>query len=236
MIAATYREPMIRRAAAVAALGLALGGMLAAGSCEPETAKDTSPGALDVKLIVLDLEAQPSDGKVIVGIQFLSGGSVVDVGSGDIALCDGVTLTRNALLGQAYAGRVPLRPAGQSYRFEYKRGSTTTTVDLPAPARPTLTSPAPGSTLARTMPLQVTYPAGGGAAVIVSTSSPAGSNDHGERPDNGSYGPVDVSAFQAGTGHVALKRVFRPQLSGTTFRSAVGDLTTMSARAPVTWT
>jgi hypothetical protein len=214
---------------------IGLAALVVATSCEAPVATDTSPGALDVKLIVLDLEPTPSDGKVIVGIQFFSSGNVVQVGTG-VANCDGVNLTPNALLGNAYAERVPLRSPGQAYHFAYKHGSTTTTVDVPAPTRPTITSPSPNQPVARTATVSVTYPPGGGAAVIVGTSTTNGYTEHGEQQDNGTYSNVDMTAQPAGAGSVKLKRIFRSTFSGTAFKSAVGEVTTGSAHVSVVWT
>lgn len=205
------------------------------GSCEPATPSDTSPGALDLKVIILDLEANPSDGKVIVGMQFSSGGKAANVGT-NVATCDGVNLTQNVLLGNAYAERVPLRAPGQLYHFTYQHGGTTVTVDVPAPARPTVTSPAPNAQVPRSTTFTVTYPPGSGAAVIVGTNSTKGYNEHGEQPDTGTYGNIDVTGATAGAGSVALKRIFRPVLTGTAFKSAVAEVTTMSGRVPITWT
>jgi hypothetical protein len=204
-------------------------------SCQAPVATDTSPGALDVKLIVLDLEPTPSDGKVIVGMQFFSNGNIVQVGTG-VANCDGVNLTLNPLIGNAYAERVPLLSPGLSYHFAYIYGSTTTTVDVPAPPRPTITSPAPNQSVARTATVSVTYPPGGGAAVIVGTTTTDGYTEHAEQPDNGTYSNVDMTAEPAGAGSVKLKRIFRPTFSGTAFKSAVGEVTTASADVPVVWT
>lgn len=205
-----------------------------AGACTPPTAADTSPGALDLKVIVLDLTPTPSDGKVIVGMQFLSGGQVVQVGV-NVSTCDGVTLTQNALIGNAYAGRVPLRAPGASYHCAYQHGGTTTTVDVPAPARPTITSPAPNAQVVRGAAVTVTYPIGGGAAVVVGTTTTNGYTEHAEQPDNGTYGGLDMTAQPAGPGTVALKRIFRPTFSGTGFRSATGDISTKSGDVPVVW-
>lgn len=209
--------------------------VVSGGSCDPVTPSDTSPGALDLKVIILDLEPNPTDGKVIVGMQFLSGGKPANVGT-NVATCDGVNLTQNVLIGNAYAERVPLRAPGQLYHFTYQHGGTTVAVDVPAPARPTLTSPAPNAQVPRSTTFTVTYPPGGAAAVVVSTSSAQGSNEHGEQPDNGTYGNVDMTGAAAGAGSVALKRIFRPVLTGTAFRSATAEVTTMSGRVPVTWT
>lgn len=210
--------------------------LLSAGSCQPATAADTSPGMLDLKIILLDLDDHPTDGKVIVGMQFWSGGKVVQVSTSDIAMCDGVTLTQNALLGNAYAERVPLRAPGQNYHFSYQHSGTTVTVDLVAPARPSITTPTPNASVPRTATVTVTYPTGAGAAVTVTTRTGAGSTTHAEKPDNGTYGSIDLTAAPASSGSVALSRIFRPVISGTAFRSAVGEMTTMSADVPVTWT
>lgn len=224
-----HRRTLGRLAALLLALVLVSG-----GSCDPVTPPDTSPGALDLKVIILDLTPTPSDGKVIVGMQFMSGGQVANVGT-NVATCDGVNLTQNALLGNAYAERVPLRAPGQQYHFAYQHGGTTVTVDVPAPARPTITSPAPNAQVARSTTFTVTYPPGSGAAVIVSTDSSQGSNEHGEQPDTGTYGNINTTGVAAGAGSVALKRVFRQTLAGTAFKSATSEVTTMSGRVPITW-
>lgn len=223
------------RTLGTALIGLAALIVAGGGSCTPATASDTSPGALDVKAIVLDLTPTPTDGKVIVGMQFLSGGIVVQVGT-NVATCDGVTLTQNALIGNAYAARVPLKSPGQSYHFAYQYNGTTTTLDVPAPARPTITSPAPNAQVARTAAVTITYPPGGGAAVIVGTTTANGYTEHGEQPDSGTYGNVDMTAQPVGAGSVGLKRIFRPTFTGTGFKSAVGDISTKSADVAVTWT
>jgi hypothetical protein len=169
-------------------------------------------------------------------MQFLSGGQAAQVGANDIAMCDGVKLTQNVLVGNAYAERVPLRSPGQKYHFTYQHNGTTVAVDVVAPSRPSITTPTANASIPRSANVAVTYPTGGGVAVTVTTTTGAGSTRLAEKPDTGVYANIDVSTAPPGAGGVALSRIFRPILSGTAFKSAVADVTTMSDRVPVTWT
>lgn len=187
-------------------------------SCNPVTPANTSPGALDVKIDFVD-EPTTSDGKNLVAIQFLSGGSVVQFGNGETVSCNGVMLTYNGLVF-AYAGRVPIQPVGGAYTFVYTRSGVNTTVALSVPPRPVFTSPASGATVARSNSLTIQYVAGMGTGVDAGASDGStGIQRNVYEPDNGTYTGLDVSSLHVGTGTLSLTRKFDNMPSGTGFHS-----------------
>jgi len=148
----------------VRSLGLvALGAAFVTAACSnPVSPTDTSPGALDVRIAVLDI--YPNQNDLAVVMQFLSGGKVVKFASGETVTCDNVALSFNGLTS-GYAGRVPQLAPGGKFQFVYTRSGTQTTVEVTAPARPAILTPASNANVPRTTSLTITYTPAGGAAL-----------------------------------------------------------------------
>lgn len=217
----------------IGALALAFALTTVAACNKPVSPADTSPGALDVKVSVLDTDAQQNTLAVVM--QFFSGGSVAQFSGGETVTCNNVTLTFNGLVC-GYAGRVPLLAPGGTYRFAYTRNGTQTAVDVTAPPRPAILTPPANATVARTTNLTIAYSAGGAAAVRGSASDGStGLGGPGEQPDNGTYTGLDVSSLKAGPGSIGLTRILRFAQSGTAFKTAAVEYN-VSADRPVTWT
>ncbi len=215
-------------------LALALGVVLALTACTtPASPADTSPGTLDVKISVLDIYPAQNDLAVIV--QFLSSGAVVTFNNGELVTCNGNSLAFNAL-ASGYSGRVAQVTPGARYRFDYTRAGTTTTVEVTAPSRPAILTPAAGAQVPRTANLTLTYPPAGGTAVRGGASdATASAGNPGEQPDSGQYAGVDVTSLRAGPGSVSLTRILRYPVPGTAFHSVTVEYD-VSVDRPVTWT
>ncbi len=218
----------------VRSLGLvALGAALVTAACSnPVSPTDTSPGALDVRISVLDV--YPNQNDLAVVMQFLSGGKVVKFATGETVTCDNVALSFNGLTS-GYAGRVPQLAPGGKFQFVYTRSGTQTTVAVTAPPRPAILTPAANANVPRTTSLTITYTPAGGAAVRGSASdASASAGSPGEQPDSGQYTGLDVTSLKAGPGSVGLTRILRYTDTSTAFKSVAVEYTVSSDR-PVTW-
>jgi hypothetical protein len=197
------------------------------------TPADTSAGALDAKVVVLDFPTS-SDGKNIVVMQFSAGGKPVKFAAGETVTCNGVPLPLNELMF-GYAERVPIVPVGGSYHFVYTRSGVPTSINQVVPPRVVFTSPTAGATVTRSNNLTITYVADAGTGINASGSGPAGNlNRNVFQPDNGTYTGLDTSTFGAGPGEVSLERRFEGPISGTAFHSASRQYNSWS-RINVNW-
>jgi hypothetical protein len=212
---------------------VAFGVMLMTTACNPTSPTDTSPGALDVRISVLDIYPNQNDLAVIM--QFLSGGNVVKFVNGETVTCNNVALSYNGLTS-GYAGRVTQVAPGGKYRFVYTRSGTQTTVEVTAPPRPAILTPAANAQVPRTTNLTITYTSAGGAAVRGGASDASSSaGNPGEQSDNGTYTGLDVSSLKAGPGLVSLTRILRSTDTSTAFKSVAVEYD-VSSEIPVTWT
>jgi hypothetical protein len=194
---------------------------------------DVPASNLDAILGVLDVSENPSDGKVIVVMQLLQNGKVVQVSSNVSASCNGVALGYNGLLF-GYAERVPIMPVGGAYLFQYSRNGVNTDVNVTAPPRPVFTSPTvAGATLARTNSFTIHYVAGTGTSVRGSASDATNSRNN-SQPDDGTFGGLDVSGFAAGPGTLSITRSLESIIGGTGFLSAKTKYDTNKTIA-ITW-
>lgn len=196
-------------------LGLSLLLML---GCNPASIVDQPSTNLDVILHVLDSDSSPSDGKLPVFMQFFFNGSRVELSSNNAVTCNGIPLTWQSGLG--YGARVPLVAANGPYTFSLSRNNGTTSAVVTARSRPVITSPAAGSTVPRSNNLTITYGAGTGIGVRAGASD-GGSNSFlsEQKPDNGTYGGLDVSGFNAGGGKISLNRYFEENMPAGGFHS-----------------
>jgi hypothetical protein len=202
------------------------------GCQDPPTVSVPASG-LDVNLSVSDITESPSDGKVLVVMQFLQNGTVVQLASDATTSCNGVALTYNGLLF-GHAGRVPLVLTGGVYAFRHTRSAVTTNVSITVPPRPVLLPPTVnGATLPRTNSLTIHYVAGTGIAVYGGASDGTQSLSN-SQPDNGTFSGLDVSGFNAGAGTVSIQRQLQIPITGTGFHSATEKFF-ISKSAAVTW-
>lgn len=193
--------------------------VLLAAECEIPVV-DVPASDLDAKVDVVDADPNPPDGKVLIIVAMFSAGKYVQL-SGAAITANGTDLPLQAL---GYMARVTI-PAGRAYSITHSRaGIVTTIANVQAPQRPVITAPAPGALVSRSAPVMITYVAGGGVEVSGSAvghraGSGRVSDGADEQPDDGSYGPLSPSGFDAGPGTLSLTRklVTTPAPSG--FRS-----------------
>jgi hypothetical protein len=187
--------------------------------CQQPSTVDAAASALDVKISVLDIAEVPSDGKVIVVMQFFQGSSTVELASSITVKCNGVTLPWNGLMF-GHAERIPIQPVGGTYSCTFTRGGVTTTAHVTVPPRPVFMAPTlAGAFLARSGSFTIHYVPGPG------TSVRGGANDasnaaNNSQPDDGTHDGLDVSAFVPGPGTLSITRTLEGALSGTGFASA----------------
>lgn len=216
------------------ALAIVLGAWFGGCSgCQSPSTVDAPASNLDVKFNVLDISETPSDGKVIVVVQYSQGGTAVKVASNATTSCNGVTLTYNDLLF-GYAERVPQVAVGGNYNFRHSRTGVNTDVSVPVPPRPVFAAPTvAGSTLARTNNFTIHYVAGTGTSIRGNASDPTNSKNN-TQPDDGTHDGLDVSGFNAGTGTLGITRVLENPISGTGFLSAAKKFET-NKTINITW-
>ncbi len=208
-------------------------GLAGCSGCQQPTVVDAPASALDVKISVLDIAEAPSDGKVIVVMQFFQGSSTVELASTITVKCNGVVLPWNGLMF-GHAERIPIQPFGGTYTCTFTRGGVTTTANVTVPARPIFSSPTlSGALLARSTTFSIHYIPGGG------TSVRGGANDasnaaNNSQPDDGIHDGLDVSAFVPGPGTLSITRTLEGALSGTGFASAKTKYDTNTTIA-ITW-
>jgi hypothetical protein len=201
--------------------------------CQQPAVLDAAASALNVTVSVLDIAEVPSDGKVIVVMQFFQGGGALEMASTITLKCNGVTLPWNGLMF-GHAERVPIQPVGGTYSFTFTRGGVTTTANVTVPARPVFSSPTlSGAMLARSSTFSIHYVPGAG------TSIRGGANDashaaNNSQPDDGIHDGLDVSAFVPGPGTLSITRTLEGALTGTGFASAKTKYDTNKTIA-ITW-
>lgn len=201
--------------------------------CQQPSVVDAPASALDVKIAVLDIAEVPSDGKVVVVMQFFQGSSTVELASSITVRCNGVVLPWNGLMF-GHAERVPIQPLGGTYSFTFTRGGVTTTANVTVPARPVFSSPTlSGTMLARSSTFSIHYVPGAG------TSVRGGANDatnavNNSQPDDGTHDGLDVSAFVPGPGTLSITRTLEGALTGTGFASVKTKYDTNTTIA-ITW-
>lgn len=211
-------------------LGVSLAGC---SGCQQPSVVDAPASALDVKISVLDIAEVPSDGKVIVVMQFFQGSSTVQMASSITLRCNGVALPWNGLVF-GHAERIPIQPVGGTYACTFTRGGVTTTATVVVPPRPVFLAPTvAGTFLARSSNFTIHYVAG------IGTSIRGGANDatnavNNSQPDDGTHDGLDVSGFVPGPGTLSITRTLEGALAGTGFSSARTKYDTNSTIA-ITW-
>jgi hypothetical protein len=212
------------------ALAVSWGGC---NGCHDPAAVSAAASSLDVNFAVSDITETPSDGKVVVVMQFLQNGTLVQLASDAVVTCNGVPLTYNGLLS-GHAARVPLVPTGGTYTFTHTRSAVVTNVNITVPPRPVFVAPTVnGATLARTNNFTIHYVAGTGVSVIgYANDATHGLNN--TQPDNGAFTGLDVSGFTAGPGTLSIQRHLEIPHTGTGFHSAMEKFF-ISKTAAITW-
>lgn len=211
-------------------LGLSLAGC---SGCQQPSVVDAPASALDVKISVLDIAEVPSDGKVIVVMQFFQGTSTVEMASNITLRCNGVVLPWNGLMF-GHAERIPIQPVGGTYACTFTRGGVTTTANVVVPPRPVFLAPTiAGAFLPRSNNFTIRYVAG------IGTSVRGGANDatnavNNSQPDDGTHDGLDVSGFVPGPGTLSITRTLEGALTGTGFLSARTKYDTNTTIA-ITW-
>ncbi len=187
--------------------------------CQAPSVIDAPASNVDVLISVLDIDEMPSDGKVIVVMQFFQNGKVVQMASNIALSCNGTALTWNALL-VGHAERVPIQPVGGTYSCLFTRGGVNTTANVSVPPRPVFAAPTiSGAQLTRTSSFTIHYIAGTGTSVRGNASDATNSKNN-SQPDDGTHDALDVSGFTAGPGTLSITRTLEGALSGTGFLSA----------------
>jgi hypothetical protein len=200
-------------------------------ACNPPETVDKPASDLDVKAHVIDIEENPSDGKVAVVMQFFFDGKYVKLAGNAVMTCNGETLTDDGL---GYAARVPQQPVGGTYTFQHSRGGVNTTAVVTVPARPVFSPPTvEGATITRTNNLTVFYIPDNGKSVRGRAGDGTNSTDN-SQDDDGTHEGLDVSGFNAGSGTLGLTREYEDPINATGFHSAERNYTT-SKRVNVTW-
>ena len=201
--------------------------------CGPPPVVDVTAADLTVEPTIADVDPAPWDGKLLVAVQFLEGGSVVQLALSNTVTCNGVVLIWNGLL-RGYIERVPLVGPGGSYAITHMGAGVTTQINVPVPPRPALTSPSPGASLPRTANLMIDYVAASSAGVLPSATGGIISISGAEQPDTG-VATLDVTALPVGPGTVGVLRRIVSSPSNTGFGSVTATYTISSVDTHVTW-
>jgi len=208
---------------------------LSLARCKPTPVVDLPASDLDAKIVIGDADPMPSDGKVLVGVQFFHNGQYVQLGGSATVKCNGTVLPFSAL---GYLARVPIVPVGGGYTFVHTRGSVTSSIPVTVPPRPVILSPANGATVTRSAGVTITYTADGGSDVTGGASGNNGSSavamSGNAQPDNGTYTGLNTASFVPGAGSVDLTRKLASTPSGTGFNSVSVQYSTGS-KVNVTW-
>jgi hypothetical protein len=201
--------------------------------CQSPPIIDAPASNVDVKISVLDVAEVPSDGKVIVVMQFFQNGKVVQMGSNVALSCNGVALTWNGLV-VGHAERIPLQPVGGTYACRFSRGGVNTDANVTVPPRPVFAAPTiAGATLARSSSFTIHYVAGTGTSVRGDASDATNSKNN-SQPDDGTHDGLDVSGFSPGPGTLSITRTLEGTLTGTGFLSARTQYDT-NKQINITW-
>lgn len=190
--------------------------LLASNACNPPPVVDLPGSNLVAKATVIDTEANPSDGKVPIVIQFFSNGTFVQLAGSASVACNGNVMPWNGL---GYAARVPVVAPGGAYTCTHVRLGVTSSLSVTVPTRPVILSPAQGASVSRSASVVVTYVSDAGTGVRVSAGDASTGLGGNAQPDNGS-GSVDVSSLKAGPGSIGVVREFTFTSAGGGFQSA----------------
>jgi hypothetical protein len=190
--------------------------LLASNACNPPPVVDLPGSSLVAKATVIDTEANPSDGKVPIGMQFFSNGTFVELAANATISCNGTVLPWNGL---GYLARVPVVAPGSTYVCTHVRLGVTSTLVVTVPARPVILSPAAGASVSRSASLAVTYVPDGGTGIRPSAGDGSTGLGGNVQPDSGSSS-IDASSLKPGPGSIGVVREFTFTSAGGGFQSA----------------
>jgi hypothetical protein len=224
---------------ALAVIGCSLASLAATtAACNPPPVVDVAPSSLDAKVSIIDTDPTPSDHKIIVAVQFFTGGNFVQLAGNSTVACNGTALPWNGL---GYMARVPIMGSGSSYVIQFTRNGSTTQFSVPVQARPVITSPAAGATVTRSSNLVIAYQPGGSSTVTGVRGGASGrqgssgtSTSGNDQPDDGTYEGLNVSSFDAGSGSLDLTKHLTPTPSSSSFHAVEVKYDSGNHRA-VTW-
>lgn len=209
-----------------------LGALVLFTACEQPATVDKPASELAVKLTVIDTEANPSDNKVPVVMQFFFDGKYVKLTNSATVTCNGVTLTDHGL---GPAERVPIVAPGGTYTFQHSRSGVNTTVSITVPQRPVFVSPTANASVTRSTGLTINYVPGSGSGVRASAGDGSTGLGGNLQTDNGTYTGFDVSSLHAGPGTIGLTREFTNIHSGGTGFSSVESKYSSGSDIHVSW-
>lgn len=188
------------------------------------------PENLEIQARFVDSDGS-SDGKVVVAVQFFQKGKLVELTSGATIRCNDTELAHTSL---AYGGRVDAVAPGGTYQVSHQLpDGELTTLKVPAPPRPQITSPVAGAQLARNSEQVIVFATGGGA-VMATAVGPAGTAMGTLTPDARGMTSVNPSAVGAGNGSLILTRELEGGVDGTGFASA-SFIYSIEKKLPVVW-
>lgn len=197
--------------------GPALVAAMAAALCASCVAKNSVASAdqLEIKATFTDVESS-SDGKQPVAVQFFEVGEYVNLRNGATIRCNGIELAQTSL---GFIGRIPLMASGDTYKITHDLDGDVATLQVTVPARPAITSPAPGAQLPRTVAQTITFTAVSGSMVRSGAAGPGGTSAGTWQPDSGMV-TVDATAVGAGTGTISVMRQLEGTVAGSGFAKA----------------
>lgn len=204
--------------------------LILCSSCGNTTFTGDPPENLEIQARFVDSE-EPTDGKIVVAVQFFQKGKFVDLTSGATIRCNGTELVHTAI---GYNGRVTAVAAGGTYEVAHELGGERTLLRVTAPARPVITAPAPGAQLSRTAEQVIQFTAGEGSTVRATAIGPAGSVMGEPAQDRGGLAKVTAATVGAGNGSLVLTREIEAGVDGTGFALA-SFVYSVDKRLPVVW-
>lgn len=204
--------------------------LMLCSSCTNTSFTGDPPENLEIQAHFVDSE-EPTDGKILVAVQFFQKAKFVDLTSGATIRCNGTELTHTPL---GYTGRVTAVAAGGTYEVAHELSGERTLLRVTAPARPVITSPVAGAQLSRTAELVIQFTAGGGSSVQAMAIGPAGSVMGESTPDRAGMTKVTATTVGAGNGSLVLTREIEGGVDGTGFAGA-SFVYAVEKRLPVVW-
>lgn len=208
-------------------------GLPVLASCTREFTGDP-PENLEIQARFVDVDSSgdgSSDGKVVVAVQFFQKGKFVDLTSGATIRCNGTELAHTSI---GYAGRVDAVAAGGTYQVSHELpDGESTSIRVPVPARPQITSPVAGAQLAHNRDQVIVFASGGGVVTAMAVG-PAGTATSAATPDASGMVSVNPSSVGAGNGSLILTRELEGGIDGTGF-AAASFLYAIEKKLPVVW-
>lgn len=185
--------------------------------CNGVTPTDTSAGALDLELSIVETI---NDGRAVIAVSFDFEGENASFDARGDVVCNGEPIDDVFVANQVYTKNIEAPGPSGAYTCIYREGSADEGTVVVAVDRPVVQYPTAGALVSLNEDLVVLYDAGTGAAVSGEawreTSRESGAPQ--SQPDDGSYsfGPLGVGV---GEGGIELVREVETTLTGTDFKS-----------------